>query len=513
MNVWAGATGRDFRSNIARGGLSVLGLLALGVLPSCESGSGGFVGEEASPDAGKTCWQCTPDVEPSPVDCAKAEEGVEFLPVTIYDFDNGSGSNMYTYTDNTAEFFDISASWQPAATETVRCLDKPNERALHLRGGPFVNWGGGVGRHFKCLNSNRTEGPGRVKVGPGPERWGTTARDENNQPIVDEDGNPVIIPRETIGLGCDFSDPVQACETVRENPEDEATDPESVLARSVCPQRDIDFVHSGRDLDNLASPEEEFLLNMTLDLSDWDGISFWARRGPDSIAGFKIGIGDKHTDDDLSFLQYHINPDSKRFCERNFECGCPGGGECTFKSTEDGGDDHYRCWDAPRRPTKEGVEQYLLCGQEKCQQNFAPGPSTDDTVTTNFAQEFGIGVYDAFGFDGISYPDSLTDDTSCQTFAFRGGNQDAFCMSDDKVPYERPFQCGDHWVKAVYLSTEWQFYKVPFTELLQEGWAQESHHLDLTTAAVTRFTWSTGWIDFWIDDVRIYRNTHNTADE
>lgn len=493
MNVWAGATGRDLRSWMARGGLAACGLIALTALPSCESGGGGFVGEQAPDGAGETCWQCKPDVEPTPVDCAKAEQGVEFLPVTIYDFDNGAASNMYTYTDNTSEFFDVSNTWQPGATPTTRCIDKPDDRALRLRGGPFVNWGGGAGRHFKCLNLNRTSGPGVVKIGPGPAHF--------------EDKSDTG----EIGLGCDFNDPVQACSSVKEDPAEEATDPESVLARSVCPQRDIDFIRGGNDLSKIEDPEEEFLLNMTLDLSEWEGISFWARRGPDSIAGFKIGIGDKHTDDDLSFLQYHINPDSKRFCERNFECGCPGGGECTLKSPADGGDGHYRCWDSPRRPAQTDAEQYQLCGQERCQQNFLPGPDTDSTV--DLGNELESGVYDAFGYDGFSYPDSLTENTTCQTFAFRGGNQDAFCMSDDKVPYERPVQCGDHWVKAVYLSTEWQFYKVPFTDLLQEGWAQESHHLDLTTAAVTRFTWSTGWIDFWIDDVRIYRSTHNTTDE
>jgi hypothetical protein len=150
------------------------------------------------------------------------------------------------------------------------------------------------------------------------------------------------------------------------------------------------------------------------------------------------------------------------------------------------------CLDAPLREVGPATYEVQLCGNIQCTEG-----------------------YDAFGFNGDPMPDALTENTTCQTFAFRGGNQDQFCMNEDidKVPYERSVQCGDHWVKAVYLSTEWQFYKVPFTDLLQEGWAQESHHLDLTTAAVTRFTWSTGWIDFWIDDVRIYRSKHNSTDE
>lgn len=92
-------------------------------------------------------------------------------------------------------------------------------------------------------------------------------------------------------------------------------------------------------------------------------------------------------------------------------------------------------------------------------------------------------------------------------------DQESLCYDpeDGPFPVERTQKCGDHWVHPIRLSTEWQFYKVPFTSLLQEGWAKESFKLDLTSAAVVRFTWSTGWHDFWVDDVRFYRNKHNTS--
>ena len=45
-----------------------------------------------------------------------------------------------------------------------------------------------------------------------------------------------------------------------------------------------------------------------MDVSEWEGISFWARRGPDSQAGFRVLVGDKNTDDDIAYLMYREDP-------------------------------------------------------------------------------------------------------------------------------------------------------------------------------------------------------------
>ncbi len=59
-----------------------------------------------------------------------------------------------------------------------------------------------------------------------------------------------------------------------------------------------------------------------IDISGWEGISFWARRGPDSQAGFRALVGDKYTDDDIAYIMYHDDPTQPRYCERVRECGC-----------------------------------------------------------------------------------------------------------------------------------------------------------------------------------------------
>ena len=72
---------------------------------------------------------------------------------------------MYSYTDNTTiiQTFTIADTQDPTGwhgptrrgsrrTATMpRCSDTPNDRnqAIHIQGGPFLSWGGGVGIGMK----------------------------------------------------------------------------------------------------------------------------------------------------------------------------------------------------------------------------------------------------------------------------------------------------------------------------------------------------------------------------
>ena|SRR5688572_21841962 len=106
-----------------------------------------------------------------PVDCAAAEEGIEFFPLPIWDFEGGLGSNMYTYTDNSSAFLDPNG-WEPRAEVQERCGGNPGNQVLHIRGGPFVDWGGGLGRDLKCLNWSPQLGAFKLgELGIEPERF------------------------------------------------------------------------------------------------------------------------------------------------------------------------------------------------------------------------------------------------------------------------------------------------------------------------------------------------------
>ena len=131
-------------------------------------------------------------------DCDNAEDGLEFLPLPIWDMGTISDSTgkqrniataMYFYDDKTAPFRVPGKIWEPT-TEIAfsgmpplpvngdfvgepppgavgRCgepLPDPEDStqnhspdihyALHLAGGPFLEWGGGMGRMLKCMNTD-----------------------------------------------------------------------------------------------------------------------------------------------------------------------------------------------------------------------------------------------------------------------------------------------------------------------------------------------------------------------
>lgn len=247
----------------------------------------------------------------------------------------------------------------------------------------------------------------------------------------------------------------------------------------------------GEHCAEVASPTREWPEH-TLDLSRWDGISFWARRGIDGQANLRVAIGDKYTDDDINFLQYEKDPNAPRYCERVKECGCrtwsPDGKRkpCSpwVASTAQGMETRYACFDPAVDPTPVAADEVERFGYEECGVSFCSAQ------------------YEAF-----TRPDLQFQDLPCAPYTFRGGIEGNYCYDpvNGPPPPETNAQCGDHWLHSVTLSTEWQFYVVPFTRLLQQNWAKESHYLDLTSVSLLRFTWDRGWADFYIDDVSFYR--------
>lgn len=439
------------------GFLAALVLAALFITTSCSSNKNHAEREHAAElareAAGETDSEpcvdhCYSDPTPEPVDCEKAEKDLEFLALPIWDFEGGSASNLYTYDDKTTDFLTPS-DFQPPTISMQRCIGGDETGVLHIQGGPFTEWGGGMGRHLKCLNALPAGLIGRLKI---------TARDD-----------------QLLNRSCSGNEP-GACTAER------AANNDPVF-QSACPERDKQVLEAQ---DPAVAEEEEFMVGMTLDLSDWDGISFWARRSNNSQPGIRLALGDKYTDDDLNYLQYHINPDDERFCERKEECGCRNLSKpCTFAGTNAIYDnDEYYCLD-PDNP--EPLDEATPCGTWACNDQFPA-----------------FSGHDFSGFDAQFYG------KPCTPFALRGGIVESYCYDPetDPTPVEGTDQCGDHWLLPVLLSTEWRLYKVPFTSLHQQGWAKESFSIDLTSAAVVRFTWGTGWIDYYIDDVRVYRDKY-----
>lgn len=365
------------------------------------------------------CQHCTPDPGSAYVDFAAQEAGLEFSHLNRF---TGSNTGMYTYTDRTAVIDSLDTGW--AATALAQAYGR--EGVAHLKGGPFLAWGGGFGMAMK------------------------------DSPQMKD---------------CGFTDSA---------------------GKGFCAH-------------DMSVPESAAII----DVSEWEGISLWARRGPESQGGVRVAIGDKYTDDDVSYIMYSADPARPRFCERVRECACT---------------NHKPCSEYTSLPTASYASQpnAKLTGCPATGGGYFCGNPVSDLwpaerTTGLFSYRClscSIGrcdePYDAYpdGFGGTLLKDSQFNGRPCTPFTYRNGISSSFCYdpAKDPPPAQPDEQCGDHWNKVVSLSTDWRLYLVPFSSMTQQGFAKKSNKLDLQAVSVVRLTWDGGWIDYYIDDLAFYRH-------
>ena len=382
---------------------------------------------------------CTPDPGPAPMTgvefgCPGYEAstglplGYELQRPFVWDFEDASGNafSLYSYTDTTTSiesFFTVNSQgqrvrvgWQPPETVMARC-GNPNNHVIHIQGGPFLGWGGGVGMAMVYYM-------GRVPPANPDPAWSTA----------------------TVGA-------------------------------------------------------------MT-DESAWEGISFWARRGPDSQAGLRVLAGDKNTDDDVSYLMARDTPTLPRFCERFRECACLNHQACT-PVTQD--DLNAKTVKIPSECLPQNSEPNVprsFCGAPAVYASGDVAGANTTTQCNTCAESRCNEIYPAYPNDQY---DPMFHNRPCTPFSSRTGITSNFCYDPSKgetVP-EPEAQCGDHWTKPVNLTNDWQLYFVPFNSMTQQGWAKKFPAFDPRFMSVLRFTWDGGWIDYYIDDVAFYRHTND----
>ncbi len=234
-----------------------------------------------------------------------------------------------------------------------------------------------------------------------------------------------------------------------------------------------------------------------MNLSAWEGVSFWGRRGPDSQGGLRVLVGDRFTDDDVSFLMFAADPSQPRYCERVAECASM---------------DHMACVEAPLETIPQECRNFLFNESDHAPFTYSGPPHAkvggvvgDASVRCNSCDR------NRCNEEWPAYPghrDPAFDDRPCLPYTFKNGVSSSFCFDPGlgERPAEPDQQCGDHWTRPVALSHEWQFYAVPFNSMIQQGWAKHSAKMDLNNITLVRFTWDGGWADFYLDDVRFYRH-------
>lgn len=303
--------------------------------------------------------------------------------------------------------------------------------------------------------------------------WGLPARRVEGAPSCDGEPNEWAFNfrgGRFNRFGADFAHPFPELEPC---PQGEPGTPDEQL----CPDPDPLVALEEAGIDTERPDGETFVqpqLKTFWDLSGFDGIAFWARRGPEGIGSLSVVIQDKHTSEDL-------NREINQFCRRVRDCNfdCLNRQPCT-PVEPDNPDSIHRCFDPDEGETPAGVDAALLdelfprCGPSACTY-----PST--------------------------FPDPDFGGKECRPYVQDTHGAGEFCFDeDDPPPPDSPERCGDGYAYTVNLSTDWQFFLVPFSEMRQQGFGKPSPFMDLSTIRNIAFVVSTGWADAYLDDLTLY---------
>jgi hypothetical protein len=445
-----------------------------------------------SPDAGELpCVSggnaCIPNGTPAPVttaptvDCTAAEAGLEFLTdFSVLDNETGNAAQyFYQYVDGTAGIW--PNGYTPPAIQQNICNSDTNNHVLHESGGPFTGWGGGIGIGLSHISG----------------------QDKNLC------GN--FSPSNTCPVGGGWQPGSNPC-----------------YCPAYMPDPKVNGVQPKWTNDQNASTAINYA---ALDVSQWEGVSFWARRGPNGQPLMRVLVGDKFTDDDISYLMYrgsypNVTP-SDRFCERKGECTCSFQDvTCDWYSVDDPSFPPGTVWadTNPALPmalrpgglSPDGGGFY--CGTP----GSHPGSASSTPTMSNgslFSNFCGRSLCDR---PYSAYPNDTVDlewtGRACTPYTYRNGSEADVCynppntvdgqgnkVDPDPLPAEADKQCGDHFTFPVHLSTDWQFFAIPFAQMSQQGWAQQAPYFDATSVSVIRFTWDAGYVDYYLDNIRFYR--------
>jgi len=77
------------------------------------------------------------------------------------------------------------------------------------------------------------------------------------------------------------------------------------------------------------------------------------------------------------------------------------------------------------------------------------------------------------------------------------------CLSD--APRDQTRQGCDKFGVNRSLTTDWQFFAIPFEEMRQSGWGMQAPYLDKAGLRSLSFMYATGVWDIWIDDLALFR--------
>jgi hypothetical protein len=366
--------------------------------------------------------------------CA-AMKNVEFASAWLETFDVPNG-NVHTalawagYDDASANSFRTPGffNWYPgvegssgfglpstAITDGPACNGEENSHALHFKGGRFNRFGAGIDHALGLGAPCPFNADGSRSDLCAPEREPGDDFDSAGLPRTEADGSPKMY----------------------------------------------------------AQPHEYW------DLSRYDGIAFWARRGPEGQSTMLVKIQDKFTSDDLA-------RENETYCRRLRPCDS-------------------RCLNhAPCQPDDQGVHRCF----EGDAESYPGRPIQGRPRMDNGLQDL---IFPRCGESACTSPGTYADpdfvNATCEPFTFPSNHESGeFCVNPGEEPAPPEERCGDGPGKTVLLTTDWQFYTIPFDELRQLNFAKPEPYLDLKSIAMLSFVFTVGWVDVYLDNVTFYRN-------
>jgi hypothetical protein len=217
-----------------------------------------------------------------------------------------------------------------------------------------------------------------------------------------------------------------------------------------------------------------------IDVSAYDGIAFWARRGPEGQARMIVTLTDSFTSDRLA-------RQNQKYCRRVSPVGtgnvchtqCANGAPCAPENPA-AADSVYRCID-PRGVHLPDLASLTDLIYPRC------GPSACLSAATN--------------------PDPDFDGKACRPYTFPAADESGeYCFNEgDPPPPNREERCLDGFASSVELTLDWQYYKVPFSELRQGGYGRMAPYFNLKAVDTIAFGFIVGWADLYLDNVTFYR--------
>jgi hypothetical protein len=283
-----------------------------------------------------------------------------------------------------------------------------------------------------------------------------------------------------------------------------------------------------------------------VDLSEFDGISFWARHGPSGQSSLRVALVDDSVSNDLAFnterravLEMLPPEESGSTCTRVREC-CR---HCTREVTHDeyvpalsiagvvqeeayiDPDQTYaRCWlPGNRLPHMETTEAGVIVAWDYRDAACGDEPFTDDLTHMCWTSDTAANIYNAWKdefpmccpptieqelekptvFSGQGDPRYGGD--PCRPYVFNfdqtSGN---YCYEPGEVlPEKNQNRCGEGFEAAVVLDSEWKLHRIPWDEMRR--FTPDKPPLNPNGIWQISFYFGQGYLDTYIDDVGFYK--------